>query len=131
MSLLGIVEDKNNLHCSDVTCDNEKPQAHIWSLAHTADVRNTEDIESSDNRSISPNYRFARGPPAHGLCTKTRSLPSTTHPITHTENYSKESSQPAKIFNASKFNLQSFHRSCPYPVLGETYQYSAVGGIAH
>lgn len=124
-SLLGITE-KNNLHCFSktvVSCENEKKQSHIWSLADTVDASITEDTESSDNRSGSQDCLFVRGLRAHGLSLHSKKTP------THREYYIDESSQSAKIFSTSSFNLQSFQHGCPNRVSEETYEYSSVEGI--
>ncbi|XP_072278609.1 iroquois-class homeodomain protein IRX-6 [Pyxicephalus adspersus] len=128
-SLLGIIEGKGNIHCFGkiaVSCENEKTQPHIWSLAHTADPSTTENTES---RSVSPESLYFRGSRAHGLCIEAQSFHGKKLPI-HKEYYFEESAQSAKIFSTSTLNRQSFQRSCSNPVLGATYAYSTAEGIA-
>ncbi|XP_075692858.1 iroquois-class homeodomain protein IRX-6 [Rhinoderma darwinii] len=107
-----------------VSCENaEKPR--IWSLAHTAGATITVDAESGDSRSMSPDCLFVRRRHStHGLCSEKRSLHS-IKTQTHTECSFEEMSQSAKVYRTSTFNLQSFQLSCPYPVLGESYEYSS------
>ncbi|CAJ0939124.1 unnamed protein product [Ranitomeya imitator] len=107
-----------------VSCENaEKPR--IWSLAHTAGATITVDTESGNSRSMSPDCLFVRRRHStHGLCNETRSLHS-IKTQTHTECSFEEMSQSAKVYRTSTFNLQSFQLSCPYPVLGESCEYSS------
>ncbi|CAN2389542.1 DNA-binding transcription factor activity [Pristimantis euphronides] len=107
-----------------VSCENaEKPR--IWSLAHTAGATITVDAESGESRSMSPDCLFVRRRHStHGLCNETRSLHS-IKTQTHTECSFEEMSQSAKVYRTSTFNLQSFQLSCPYPVLGESCEYSS------
>ncbi|KAM3918286.1 iroquois-class homeodomain protein IRX-6 [Leptodactylus fuscus] len=106
-----------------VSCENiEKPR--IWSLAHTAGATISVDTESGDSRPVSPDCLFVRRRHStHGLCSETRSLHS-IKTQTHTECSFEEMSQSAKVYRTSTFNLQSFQLSCPYPVLGESCEYS-------
>ncbi|XP_075182928.1 iroquois-class homeodomain protein IRX-6 [Anomaloglossus baeobatrachus] len=107
-----------------VSCENaEKPR--IWSLAHTAGATITVDTESGNSRSMSPDCLFVRRKHStHGLCNEARSLHS-IKTQTHTECSFEEMSQSAKVYRTSTFNLQSFQLSCPYPVLGESCEYSS------
>ncbi|CAM5093083.1 unnamed protein product [Natator depressus] len=102
----------------------DKPR--IWSLAHTAGAHVVVAPPHTEPRSVSPGCLLGRGRRSgSGRCPEARPLASLrAQPIA--DSALEELPQATKICRNSTFNLQSIQLSCaPYPVLGETCQYSS------
>lgn len=105
----------------------EKPR--IWSLAHTAGANVIVSAPNQEPKAVNPDYLHGRAkPPISEQCSDIRPHPSGKTQASH-EGLLDELPQSTKIFRTTSFNVQSLQLSCaPYPVLGETCQYSAAEG---
>ncbi|XP_069072380.1 iroquois-class homeodomain protein IRX-6 [Pleurodeles waltl] len=102
----------------------EKPR--IWSLAHTAGANVIVSPPNHELKAESPDCLHGREkPPVSEQCSEVRPHPSGKTQTSH-EGLLDELPQPTKIFRTTSFNMQSLQLSCaPYPVLGDTCQYSS------